>query len=103
MLHLAAESHVDRSITGSRSFIETNIVGTHTMLEEARVYWSGLDGEAKDKFRFLHVSTDEVYGSLGPEGFLRSQPPMIPLRPMRLPRRRAITWRLPGIEPTGCR
>ena len=68
VLHLAAESHVDRSITGSRSFIDTNIIGTYTMLEGARRYWSGLRGPAKERFRFLHVSTDEVYGSLGPEG-----------------------------------
>jgi dTDP-glucose 4,6-dehydratase len=68
VLHLAAESHVDRSITGSRSFIDTNILGTYTMLEGARRYWSGLRGPAKERFRFLHVSTDEVYGSLGPEG-----------------------------------
>ena len=68
VMHLAAESHVDRSITGSRSFIETNILGTYTMLEAARrYYWSVANG-AKDRFRFLHVSTDEVYGSLGPEG-----------------------------------
>src|SRR5271166_3933465 len=65
VLHLAAESHVDRSITGSRSFIDTNILGTYTMLEGARHYWSSLTGAAKGKFRFLHVSTDEVYGSLG--------------------------------------
>ncbi len=68
VLHLAAESHVDRSITGSRAFVETNILGTHTMLEAARRYWSGLTGAAKSRFRFLHVSTDEVYGSLGAEG-----------------------------------
>jgi dTDP-glucose 4,6-dehydratase len=68
VLHLAAESHVDRSITGSRSFIDTNIVGTHTMLEAARRYWLGLSGPAKERFRFLHVSTDEVYGSLGATG-----------------------------------
>lgn len=68
VLHLAAESHVDRSITGSRSFIETNVLGTHTMLEGARRYWSSLAGAAKERFRFLHVSTDEVYGSLGPDG-----------------------------------
>jgi dTDP-glucose 4,6-dehydratase len=68
VLHLAAESHVDRSITGSRTFVETNILGTHTMLEVARRYWSGLNGAAKSRFRFLHVSTDEVYGSLGAEG-----------------------------------
>src|ERR1700730_9645675 len=69
VLHLAAESHVDRSITGSRSFIDTNIIGTYTLLEAARRYWSSLTGAAKAKFRFLHVSTDEVYGSLGAEGF----------------------------------
>src|ERR1700745_3956332 len=68
VLHLAAESHVDRSITGSRSFIDTNILGTYTLLEAARRYWSGLTGTAKEGFRFLHVSTDEVYGSLGSEG-----------------------------------
>ena len=68
VLHLAAESHVDRSITGSRAFIDTNILGTYTMLEAARRYWSGLTGAAKSQFRFLHVSTDEVYGSLGAEG-----------------------------------
>jgi dTDP-glucose 4,6-dehydratase len=68
VLHLAAESHVDRSITGSRAFIDTNILGTYTMLEAARRYWSSLTGSAKEQFRFLHVSTDEVYGSLGAEG-----------------------------------
>jgi dTDP-glucose 4,6-dehydratase len=68
VLHLAAESHVDRSITGSRSFIETNIVGTHTLLEAARRFWSNLADAEKERFRFLHVSTDEVYGSLGADG-----------------------------------
>src|SRR5271166_4301971 len=68
VMHLAAESHVDRSITGSRSFIETNILGTYTMLEAARRYYLSVANGAKDRFRFLHVSTDEVYGSLGPEG-----------------------------------
>ena len=68
ILHLAAESHVDRSITGPRNFIETNILGTYTLLEAARAYWSGLTGATKEAFRFLHVSTDEVYGSLGADG-----------------------------------
>lgn len=68
VMHLAAESHVDRSITGSAEFVRTNIVGTHTMLEAARGYWSALPAPRKDAFRFLHVSTDEVYGSLGPDG-----------------------------------
>ncbi|KAF0183266.1 MAG: dTDP-glucose 4 6-dehydratase [Hyphomonadaceae bacterium] len=68
IMHLAAESHVDRSITGSKTFIETNVMGSFTMLEAARNYWQNLEGADKDKFRFLHVSTDEVYGSLGAEG-----------------------------------
>lgn len=66
--HLAAESHVDRSITGSADFIRTNIVGTHTLLEAARHYWLGLEDAAHATFRFLHISTDEVYGSLGADG-----------------------------------
>jgi dTDP-glucose 4,6-dehydratase len=64
MVHFAAESHVDRSIHGPRDFIETNILGTYTLLEAAREYWNNLSGAAHDQFRFLHVSTDEVYGSL---------------------------------------
>ena len=66
IVHFAAESHVDRSIHAPDDFIQTNICGTYTLLEAARSYWSGLQGGAKDKFRFLSVSTDEVYGSLGP-------------------------------------
>ncbi len=65
IMHLAAESHVDRSIDGSAEFIKTNIVGTHVLLESAKNYWLGLDKEVAESFRFLHVSTDEVYGSLG--------------------------------------
>lgn len=64
ILHLAAESHVDRSIDGPAPFIQTNIFGTYTLLEEARSYWGGLDNEKKQGFRFHHVSTDEVYGDL---------------------------------------
>jgi dTDP-glucose 4,6-dehydratase len=64
VVHFAAESHVDRSITGPGAFVETNVVGTFRLLEAARSYWSALEGEAKAAFRFLHVSTDEVYGSL---------------------------------------
>lgn len=71
VIHLAAESHVDRSIVGPADFIQTNIIGTYTLLEVARSYWSRLAGAAKDDFRFLHVSTDEVYGSLGEEGYFR--------------------------------
>jgi len=65
IIHFAAESHVDRSIIDPGAFIRTNVQGTYTMLEQARRYWSALDGAAKSGFRFLHVSTDEVYGTLG--------------------------------------
>lgn len=68
VIHLAAESHVDRSIHGPADFIQTNIVGTYTLLEASRAYWSALVPEDKASFRFLHVSTDEVYGSLGDDG-----------------------------------
>ena len=64
VVHFAAESHVDRSIHGPAAFVQTNVVGTFELLEAARAYWSGLGGEEKAAFRFLHVSTDEVYGSL---------------------------------------
>jgi dTDP-glucose 4,6-dehydratase len=69
IMHLAAESHVDRSISGPADFIQTNIVGTYTLLEAARAHWNTLDAERKANFRFHHISTDEVYGSLGDEGF----------------------------------
>jgi dTDP-glucose 4,6-dehydratase len=68
VMHLAAESHVDRSIDGSDTFIRTNVLGTHCLLEAARAYWMRLPAERAHAFRFLHVSTDEVYGSLGPDG-----------------------------------
>ena len=67
VLNFAAESHVDRSIHGPGEFIQTNIVGTFNLLEAVRAYWGALEGEAKAAFRFLHVSTDEVYGSLEPQ------------------------------------
>lgn len=66
IINFAAESHVDRSIHGPEDFIQTNIVGTFRLLEAVRAYWGGLQGDAKEDFRFLHVSTDEVYGSLAP-------------------------------------
>jgi dTDP-glucose 4,6-dehydratase len=68
VLHLAAESHVDRSIDGPADFVHTNMVGTFTLLEAARRHWQSLRGTARDQFRFVHVSTDEVFGSLGPDG-----------------------------------
>jgi len=79
--HLAAESHVDRSITGAADFVNTNVIGTFTMLEAARAYHAGLAAEEKAAFRFLHVSTDEVYGSLGPEGLFTETTPYDPSSP----------------------
>jgi dTDP-glucose 4,6-dehydratase len=76
VMHLAAESHVDRSIDGPAEFIRTNVVGTQVLLEAARAYWSGLGAEAKAAFRFHHVSTDEVFGSLYP-----GDPPFTPETP----------------------
>lgn len=67
IIHFAAESHVDRSIHGPAAFVRTNVEGTFSLLEAARAYWNGLDETARAGFRFLHVSTDEVYGSLGPD------------------------------------
>jgi len=69
VMHLAAESHVDRSIDGPGDFIQTNIVGTYRLLEAARGYWSTLPADRKDGFRFHHISTDEVFGTLGEDGF----------------------------------
>jgi len=81
VMHLAAESHVDRSIDGPAAFIQTNIVGTATLLEAALAYWRGRPEEKKAAFRFLHISTDEVYGSLGPEGLFTEQTPYDPRSP----------------------
>jgi dTDP-glucose 4,6-dehydratase len=67
VINFAAESHVDRSILGPAAFVETNLVGTFALIDEVKAYWSTLEGEARTAFRFLHVSTDEVYGSLGPD------------------------------------
>lgn len=81
IMHLAAESHVDRSITGAADFVQTNVIGTFTLLEAAREYWNGLSGGAKERFRFLHVSTDEVYGSLGHKGLFEESTPYDPSSP----------------------
>lgn len=81
VFHLAAESHVDRSIDGPAAFIETNINGTFSMLAASRKYYETLDGNKKDAFRFLHISTDEVYGSLGAEGFFTETTPYAPNSP----------------------
>lgn len=81
ILHLAAESHVDRSIDGPLAFIETNVVGTAVLLEEATTYWKNLSDPMKKAFRFLHVSTDEVFGSLSSEGFFDEATPYAPRSP----------------------
>lgn len=81
VMHLAAESHVDRSIDGSAEFIRTNINGTHTLLEECRTYVQQAGNFHQSSFRFLHVSTDEVYGSLGSEGFFTEETPYDPRSP----------------------
>lgn len=81
VMHLAAESHVDRSIDGPADFIHTNIIGTYNLLEVARHYWSSLDATKKTKFRFHHVSTDEVYGDLDETGLFTEETPYQPSSP----------------------
>ena len=81
IVNFAAESHVDRSIDGPAAFVQTNVVGTLGLLEAARDYWKALEGDAKDVFRFLHVSTDEVYGSLGETGRFSETTPYAPNSP----------------------
>ena len=81
VMHLAAESHVDRSIDGPGAFIQTNVVGTFILLQAARSYYERLAGSVRDRFRFLHVSTDEVYGSLGSSGLFTEETPYNPHSP----------------------
>jgi dTDP-glucose 4,6-dehydratase len=81
VVHLAAESHVDRSIDGPAAFVQTNVVGTFALLEAARAYWGGLPEAERSRFRFLHVSTDEVYGSLGRDGKFSETTPYAPSSP----------------------
>jgi len=81
VMHLAAESHVDRSIDSASPFIQTNIVGTHAMLEACTAYWRQLDGAKKDGFRFHHISTDEVFGTLGETGLFSETTPYQPTSP----------------------
>jgi dTDP-glucose 4,6-dehydratase len=81
VMHLAAESHVDRSIANSAAFIETNVLGTQSLLEAAREHWQNLSGEARRRFRFLAVSTDEVYGSLGADGLFTEETAYDPRSP----------------------
>lgn len=81
ILHLAAESHVDRSIDGPSAFIQTNLIGTYSMLDAAKTYWNTLSGDKKRNFRFHHISTDEVYGSLGETGLFTEETPYDPRSP----------------------
>ncbi|MEO0360097.1 MAG: dTDP-glucose 4,6-dehydratase [Pseudomonadota bacterium] len=81
VMHLAAESHVDRSIDGPLEFVRTNVLGTAAMLEAARGYWRGLPGSRKEAFRFHHISTDEVFGALGPTGAFTETTPYDPNSP----------------------
>jgi dTDP-glucose 4,6-dehydratase len=81
VMNLAAESHVDRSIDGPAAFVETNVVGTFTLLQETLRYWRGLDRAAQARFRFHHVSTDEVFGSLGPQGLFTETTSYAPTSP----------------------
>jgi dTDP-glucose 4,6-dehydratase len=81
IMHLAAESHVDRSIDGPGEFVQTNVVGTYTLLQAALGYWRGLSAERQASFRFHHISTDEVFGTLGQEGFFHEEYPYQPSSP----------------------
>ncbi len=81
VMHLAAESHVDRSIDGPLAFVNTNVLGTATLLDAATAYWRTLDAEHRAAFRFQHISTDEVFGSLGPSGFFTESTPYDPRSP----------------------
>ena len=97
VMHLAAESHVDRSIDGPSDFVDTNITGTFNMLEAARKFWAAVGKPGR--FRFHHVSTDEPTNRCcSPK-----RPPMIRARPIRPPRRLLTIWCAPGTRPTGCR
>jgi dTDP-glucose 4,6-dehydratase len=98
VINLAAESHVDRSIDGPAEFIQTNVVGTFTMLQESLGYWRGCRAGAQNRFRFLHVSTDEVFGSLGEEGLFTETTPYFPNSPYSASK--ALSG--PGGKPTDC-
>jgi len=99
VMHLAAESHVDRSIDGPAAFIQTNIVGTYSLLEAARKYWLSLTAEVKESFRFHHISTDEVYGDLeGTTDLFKETTPYAPSSPYPV----QIIWFAHGTEPMVC-
>lgn len=110
VVHLAAESHVDRSIDGPGAFVLTNVVGTHTLLNVARTFWSKLASDKQERFRFLQVSTDEVYGTLGPTGKFSESTPYAPRSPYaaskaaadHLVRSYFETYRLPTLVTNTC-
>ncbi len=110
VMHLAAETHVDRSIDAARPFVDTNVTGTLVLLDAARAYWHELEGPAKDRFRFLQVSTDEVYGSLGPGEQAGEDAPARPNSPYaaskaagdHLVRAWHRTYGLPAMVTAGC-
>ena len=101
VMHLAAESHVDRSIDGPSDFIDTNITGTFNMLEAARAHWVRIG--RPEGFRFHHISTDEVFGSLGATGQFTEDTPYAPNSPYSATNRRPTIWCAPGTKPMGCR
>ena len=102
ILHLAAESHVDRSIDEPATFVTTNVLGTFSMLHEALNYWQELSDLRRSRFRFCHVSTDEVFGALGPSGAFDERPVTTPIHPMRRAKQDRITWHAPGTARMGC-
>ena len=102
--HLAAESHVDRSIDGPGAFVQTNVVGTFVVLSQVLDYWRGLAADARERFRFHHISTDEVFGSLGPGGFFSETSPYDPRSPYSASKASSDHLvRAPGVTPTACR
>ena len=104
VIHFAAESHVDRSIRSPETFIETNVVGTFRLLDEVRHYWEGLPTKEKQDFRFLQISTDEVYGSLGPDDpAFTETTPYTPNSPYSASKAAAIIWCEPTTRRTACR
>lgn len=104
VMHLAAESHVDRSIDGPGVFIQTNVVGTYSLLEAARKYWNTLGDAEKKAFRFHHISTDEVFGHLEPnDPPFTETTPYDPRSPYSASKASSTIWSAPGSTPTACR
>ena len=103
VMHLAAESHVDRSIDGPSDFIQTNVVGTFNLLDCSLQHYSELEGDRRDRFRFLHVSTDEVYGSLGDSGMFTESTAYDPHSPYSASKAASDHLRGPGKQRSSCR